>query len=57
MATPPPMRTGRSGAGGMAAVDLVPAMTGVVADLASATLGAAAVGSAGTSEGVGGGRG
>nr|ABA93837.2 hypothetical protein LOC_Os11g30630 [Oryza sativa Japonica Group] len=31
-----------SGAGGMAAVDLVPAMTGVVADLASATLGAAA---------------
>lgn len=51
------MRTGRSGTGGMAAVDLVPAMTGVVADLASATLGAAAVGSAGTSEGVGGGRG
>lgn len=51
------MRAGRSGAGGMAAADLVPAMTGVVADLASATMGAAAVGSAGTSEGVGGGRG
>lgn len=51
------MHAGRSGAGGAAAADLAPTMAGVVADLASATMGAAAVGSAGTSEGAGGGRG